>query len=62
MAATWRKASHSSSEGNCVEITAIAPVVAVRDSRDPDGPRLILAPGTWHALSERIKHGAHDLP
>ncbi|MFC4912389.1 DUF397 domain-containing protein [Actinomadura gamaensis] len=41
----WRRSSHSGDSMNCVEV-AVAPAVqgfAVRDSKDPDGPRLALA-------------------
>ncbi|WP_356948774.1 DUF397 domain-containing protein [Actinomadura geliboluensis] len=41
----WRKSSHSGSNGgDCVELAdvACASVVAVRDSKDPDGPVLLL--------------------
>jgi hypothetical protein len=40
----WRKAKRSGEEGgNCVELAALAQVVLVRDSKDPDGPRLVLS-------------------
>jgi len=39
--AEWHKSSHSSQSGNCVEVARNLPgVVAVRDSKDPDGPAL----------------------
>jgi uncharacterized protein DUF397 len=39
----WRKASHSGENGgDCVELANVAGVVAVRDSKDPDGPVLLL--------------------
>ncbi|WP_395106618.1 DUF397 domain-containing protein [Actinomadura sp. SCN-SB] len=41
--ATWRESSHStSSGGNRVELADAAGMVAVRDSKDPDGPVLLL--------------------
>ncbi|TMR23516.1 DUF397 domain-containing protein [Actinomadura geliboluensis] len=43
--AKWRKARRSlSNGGDCVELAdvACASVVAVRDSKDPDGPVLLL--------------------
>jgi hypothetical protein len=41
--AAWRKSSYStSSGGNCIELAGAAGVVAVRDSKDPDGPVLLL--------------------
>ncbi|GAA4240368.1 DUF397 domain-containing protein [Actinomadura meridiana] len=41
--AKWRKAGRSlSNGGECVELADAAGVVAVRDSKDPDGPVLLL--------------------
>ena len=40
---TWRKASRSGENGgNCVELADATGVVAVRDSKDPGGPVLLL--------------------
>ena len=37
----WRKSTYSGANGgNCVEVGNTANVVAVRDSKNPDGPRL----------------------
>nr|WP_245667075.1 DUF397 domain-containing protein [Actinomadura latina] len=59
----WRKSSRSGGQGGaCVEVAALTPTIAVRDSKDPDGPRLTLAPAAWQALTDHIKSGAHDLP
>ncbi|MEV3921132.1 DUF397 domain-containing protein [Actinomadura coerulea] len=39
----WRKSSHSGENGgDCVELAGAAGAVAVRDSKDPDGPVLLL--------------------
>jgi hypothetical protein len=58
----WRKSSHSGSQGNCVEVAANLPgVVAVRDSKDPDGPKLIFAPAEWDAFSAGVREGEFDL-
>jgi hypothetical protein len=35
----WRKSSYSAPENNCVEVSA----VAIRDSKNPAGPRLHIA-------------------
>jgi uncharacterized protein DUF397 len=53
----WRKASHSGGDGgNCVEVTRTpAAAVAVRDSKDPDGPRLAFAPADWRAFIGHLK-------
>lgn len=42
----WRKSTRSA-DTNCVEVAAVSDVVLVRDSKDPDGPRLILPTSTW---------------
>jgi hypothetical protein len=59
----WRKASYSGTNGGgCVEVTDSTPgVVAVRDSKDPGGPSLTLAPATWHEFIAEVKAGQHDL-
>ncbi|WP_433229680.1 DUF397 domain-containing protein [Actinomadura formosensis] len=42
-ATNWRKSTHSGPNGgNCIELADAAGVVAVRDSKDPDGPILLL--------------------
>jgi hypothetical protein len=47
----WRKSSHSSGEGECVEVATLSSgVVGVRDSQDPDGPRLMLSRRGFRAL------------
>ncbi|RKS70939.1 uncharacterized protein DUF397 [Actinomadura pelletieri DSM 43383] len=39
----WRKSTHSGPNGGeCVELADVAGVVAVRDSKDPNGPILLL--------------------
>lgn len=46
--ATWRKSRHSNPNGDCVEIAELPTGdVAVRDSRDPDGPALIFTRSAW---------------
>jgi hypothetical protein len=37
---TWRKSSFSGDTGNCVEVAVSVEAVAVRDSKNPAGPRL----------------------
>jgi Domain of unknown function (DUF397) len=58
----WRKSGRSGSSTNCVEVAANLPgVVAVRDSKDPDGPKLIFTPAEWDAFTAGVRAGEFDL-
>lgn len=50
--AVWRKSSHSGGNGGqCVEVATNLPgMVAVRDSKDPDGPVLVFEAAAWTAF------------
>jgi hypothetical protein len=60
VAEVWRKSSYSGGNGgNCVEVARTLPAaIAVRDSKDPDGPKLIFTPTDWAAFTESIRTGA----
>jgi hypothetical protein len=52
----WRKSSYSGSNGaECVEVGMTTGTVVVRDTKDPDGPRLAFAPGAWEKFAVRVK-------
>jgi hypothetical protein len=56
IAAVWHKSSHSGSNGgNCVEVGGTGPVIAVRDSKDPDGPVLRFSADAWHQFTTTLK-------
>ncbi|MEU8378411.1 DUF397 domain-containing protein [Streptosporangium sp. NPDC048865] len=61
-AAVWQKSSRSGDNGGqCIEVTANLPgVVAVRDSKDPDGSKLLFTPGQWRSFVGGIKSGEFD--
>lgn len=53
---TWRKSSHSSDDGNCVEVAGLpGGDRAVRDSKNPTGPALTVTPAAWAALVEWVR-------
>ena len=53
----WRKSRHSGGNGGqCVEVAQNLPaMVAVRDSKDPDGPHLVVTPAAWAAFLHAVK-------
>lgn len=57
--AAWRKASYSNGNGgDCVEVASLnSGHRAVRDSKDPAGPALILSTVQWAAFTAGIRAG-----
>ncbi|MEV4333210.1 DUF397 domain-containing protein [Streptomyces sp. NPDC049597] len=55
--AVWLKSSYSDgSGGNCVEVATAHPgIVPVRDSKNPDGPRLVFPAAAWSAFVTNLK-------
>ena len=53
--AEWHKSGHSGQSGNCVEVARNLPgLVAVRDSKEPDGAKLVVSQETWRAFIRAI--------
>ncbi|MGK5550017.1 DUF397 domain-containing protein [Actinomadura kijaniata] len=54
---TWRKASASGENGgDCIELASAANTIAIRDSKDPDGPRLVVERDGFHRAAAAIKN------
>ena len=54
----WFKSSYSSgSEGNCIEAADVTPHVAVRDSKDRQGPALVFPRGSWSSFVAGVNAG-----
>jgi hypothetical protein len=53
----WRKSSQSGGGGeDCVEVASLATrMIAVRDSKNPTGPRLHFTQAQWSMLVDTIK-------
>ncbi|MEU3714123.1 DUF397 domain-containing protein [Streptomyces catenulae] len=58
----WFKSTHSNNGGACVEVTAVLVashgVVPVRDSKDPDGPRLSVPATAFASFVAGVKGDA----
>ena len=61
--ARWRKARRSNGgNGGCVEIAANLPrVVAVRDSKRPEGGAHVVGRAAFAAFLEDVKAGRYDI-
>ena len=57
--ALWRKSTYSGANGaQCVEVGTATGSVLVRDTKNPDGPRLAFGRGAWENFAARVKQEA----
>jgi Domain of unknown function (DUF397) len=56
----WLKAQSSSHNGQCVEIASAASKIAIRDSKDPDGPILVYTTAEFKAFLDGARNGEFD--
>ncbi|XVV10927.1 DUF397 domain-containing protein [Actinoplanes sp. CA-131856] len=62
--ARWRKSARSNGNGgnNCVEVAFLDTGIAIRDSKDPNGPALLFTTAEWAAFLGGAQDGEFDLP
>lgn len=54
--AQWRKSSHSTAQGgDCVEIAGLSGIVAIRDSKNPDGCTLNLDRAAFSRFTRTLR-------
>lgn len=55
----WIKSSYSGTNGNCIEAAALPTGArAIRDSKQADGPMLIVSANQWSAFTAGIASGS----
>ena len=56
----WRKSSYSGNGGaECVEVASGERGIAIRDSKDPNGPVLSVPASGWHNFIAAVGAGRH---
>jgi len=59
----WVKSSYSGSNGGeCIEVASVVSTIHVRDSKNPNGPKLSFAPSEWAAFVELTTEGHGGKP
>jgi hypothetical protein len=57
----WRKSRHSNPDGNCVELAPLPEGgIALRNSRDPEGPALVYTRAEMASFLAGAKDGEFD--
>ncbi|WP_081640061.1 DUF397 domain-containing protein [Actinomadura flavalba] len=59
--AQWRKSRRSGTGENCVELAQVVALMAIRDSKRPAAPPILLRASAWRATAVAIRAGAYDL-
>lgn len=55
----WRTSSYTGANGgNCVEVGHTGHMIAVRDTKDSQGPALAFSPTAWRRFAGQVKSGA----
>ncbi|WP_416970257.1 DUF397 domain-containing protein [Streptomyces sp. 4F14] len=54
---TWIKSSYSNGGGVCVEAAHLPTAIALRDSKNPDGPALLMPPAAFRTFLTGVREG-----
>lgn len=55
--AAWVKSSYSNGGNNCVEVASLPSAIAVRDSKHPDGPALLMPSTAFESFITGVRGG-----
>ncbi|TDB75434.1 DUF397 domain-containing protein [Micromonospora sp. KC723] len=53
----WKSTRSGDTGGSCVEVAELPDALAVRDSKDPDGPALLFGRGAWSTFVTGLRRG-----
>jgi Domain of unknown function (DUF397) len=57
---SWVKSQYSGANGQCIEIASTSGKIAIRDSKDPEGPVLVYTTGEFTAFLHGARNGEFD--
>jgi hypothetical protein len=60
--AQWTKATKSNGSNGCVEVAQLTSWTGVRDSKNPDGPALLVTPQEWACFVDAAARGEFNRP
>lgn len=60
--AVWRKSTKSQDNGGCVEVAELPGGIAIRDSKNPDGPVLVFSALEWDCFLDGVERGEFPRP
>lgn len=56
----WRTSTYSGGNGDCVEVASLGHAVAVRDSKHPADPSMLVSPNGWRSFIHEVRAGTYE--